>query len=208
MPVYMSFINEFLNRDGVEGPQQTRGYIPCRPGNFYGRPNQDPNRYTAIGVSGVTIATGVDLGQTDVPSLQGYGISQATIDLLVPYIGLKTVRAIHKLSERPLTISKQEADELDHYLHLGYLNRYVRPAYDRESKVPFDDLPKEAQAAIFSICYQKGVGGTRKGAPKTWRYFVNQQWEDACRELIQGFRLYTNRRRLEGLLLKDLKNQV
>ncbi|MBQ9536599.1 MAG: hypothetical protein IJU79_02290 [Desulfovibrionaceae bacterium] len=206
MPVHMDFINSFLNRDGVEGPQQTRGYIPCRPGNFYGKPTQDPNKYTAIGVSGVTIATGVDLGQTDVPSLQGYGICQATIDKLVPYIGLKTSRAIHKLSKLPLTITKVEADELDSCLHLGYLNRYVRPAYDRESKIKFDDLPQEAQAAIFSICYQKGVGGTRKGAPKTWRYFVNQQWEDACRELIHGFNAYAARRRLEGLLLKDLKN--
>ena len=200
----MEYINAFLNRKGVEGPCSTTGYIPCKPGNFTGKAGQDPSKYTAIGVSGVTIATGVDLGQTDIPSLKGYGVPTALIAKLQPYIGLKKSEAIQKLSTRPISISKEEAALLDTCVHNGYLERYVRPAYERAACFPFDSLPRQAQAVVFSICYQKGCGGVRRDWPKTWTYLTTRNWAAASRELINGFRDYKNRREIEGLLLKEL----
>ncbi len=200
----MEYINAFLNRKGVEGPCVTTGYIPCKPGNFTGRPGQEPDKYTAIGASGVTIATGVDLGQTDIPSLKGYGVPVALIEKLQPYIGLKKSAAIQKLSVLPLSISTKEAQLLDTCVHNGYLERYVRPAYERASRFPFDSLPKQAQAVVFSVCFQKGCGGVRKDWPKTWAFLTTRDWASAAHELQHGFVQYKLRRQIEGRLLEEL----
>ena len=119
----MKYISDFLNTDGVEGPRQTRGYIPCRPGNFYGKPGQDPARFTAIGVSGVTIATGVDLGQTDAEEMDAYGLPRDLIETLSPYFCLSGRRAINRLAQRPLTISADDAEVLDLAVHKGQLDK-------------------------------------------------------------------------------------
>ena len=204
MSVDIAYIGKFLNEDGVEGPRQTRGYIPARPGNFYGKPSQDPARYTAIGASGVTIATGCDLGQTDAAELKAYGVPNSLIEKLSPYLRLSSGKAIYKLSKMPLTITEHEAETLDDCIHNGELNKYIRPNYDRNSTVKFDDLPKQAQTVIFSMCYQLGCSGIKRRAPRTWYFLINQMWADASNELIYGFRDYKGRRRLEGLLLKEI----
>lgn len=200
----LEYISQFLNRPSVEGQRQTRGYIPARPGNFYGNANQDPERYTAIGASGVTIATGCDLGQTDAPTLRGYGISSGTVNQLIPYIGKKRGQAIAKLAQLPLVVSPAAAAELDRCVHQGYLDRYVRPAYEKAAGVIFDDLPVQAQAVIFSCCYQKGCGGVRRDWPRLWGYLTRQDWLGAAHELRHGFREYAGRRRIEGDLLREI----
>lgn len=200
----MHYIQALLNTPGVEGSRVTIGYIPARPGNFYGRPNQQPGSYTAIGASGVTIATGCDLGQTDAPTLQAYGVPLAIINQLRPYIGLKRSDAIAKLSALPLSISQDTAALLDECVHAGYLRRYVAPAYERAADVRFDDLPKQAQAVVFSVCFQKGCGGVRRDWPKLWGYLVTQNWCAASKELRTGFTQYQLRRKIEGELLQEL----
>lgn len=200
----LDYINDFLNRQGVEGPRQLRGYIPARPGNFYGNANQRPDAYTVIGVSGVTIATGCDLGQTDVSSLQGYGLPSPIVNQLRPYIGLKKADAIAKLSALPLTLSADTAARLDECVHAGYLQRYVAPAYQKAAGSSFDALPKQAQAVVFSVCFQKGCGGVRRDCPKLWGYLVTQNWCAASKELRTGFTQYQLRRKIEGELLQEL----
>jgi len=204
MARHLDYINDFLNRPGVEGPRQLRGYIPARPGNFYGNANQRPDTYTVIGVSGVTIATGCDLGQTDASTLQAYGVPLAIINQLRPYLGLKSSAAIAKLSALPLTIAPDTAALLDECVHAGYLLRYVEPAYNKASAVPFADLPKQAQAVVFSTCYQKGCGGVRRDWPRLWGYLTTQNWCAASKELRTGFSQYKLRRKIEGGLLQEL----
>lgn len=200
----IEYISDFLNTPGVEGKRQTRGYIPASPGNFTGAQGQNPARYTAIGASGVTIATGCDLGQTDVPTLRAYGLSDAVVNSLIPYIGLKTSRAIAKLAQLPLSVSPDAAAEIDFCVHHGYLERYVRPAYEKAASVDFDNLPEQAQAVIFSCCFQKGCGGVRRDWPKLWGYLTCQDWSSAAHELLHGFRQYAGRRRIEGELLEEI----
>lgn len=182
----------------VEGPCVTEGYIPCRPGNFYGRAYQDPSMYVAFGVSGVTIGTGVDLGQTDAATLRGYRAPENLIVTFAPYIGLKASRAILKLSQLPLKIPSKDAILLDAAVHSGYLARYVIPAYEKASGKSWDTLPDRAAAVIFSCCFQKGCGGVRRDWPTLWRHFCNQDWAAAEHELITGFKQYTSRRQTEG----------
>ena len=88
---------------------------------------------------------------------------------------------------------------LDECVHAGYLQRYVEPAYNRASSVKFADLPKQAQAVVFSICFQKGCGGVRRDWKNTWGYLITQNWPAAAAELQNGFSQYVGRRRDEGI---------
>ncbi len=199
----MAYINAFLNKRGVEGPCQTTGYIPAKPGNFYGKPEQKLEKYTAIGVSGVTIATGCDLGQTNAATLRNFGVPDELIAKFEAYIGLKKAAAIAKLAELPLGISTEEANLLDTCVHTGYLDSYVRPTYEWAARFAFDDLPRQAQAVIFSVCFQKGCGGVRRDWPKTWEALTTFNWAKASADLLR-FEDYKTRRALEGNLLKEL----
>ena len=216
---YIVYISDFLTK--VEGPRQMRGYVPCNrisdgKGKNYigpaGTPADgvqfpatgQPGAFRAMGASGVTIATGCDLGQTDIATLRAYGLAGSLILLFSPYIGLKKSAALQKFFSKPLRISRLDAEATDLAVHGGYLARYVRPAYDKASRVPFDDLPAQAQAVIFSCCFQKGCTGVRRDWPKPWQYLTTQNWCKAADELLHGFRQYAQRRAIEGRLLKEL----
>ena len=137
----------------VEGKQQTQGYIPCDlvdggTANYRGGPN--PERYRPMGVSGVTIGTGVDLGQTSAVELERMGVSSATINSLRPYLEQSGPAAVEVLHRLPLMVSQAIADELDEALH----NRHIGIAqarYDKDAGFGFGAfaaLPWQAQAAI------------------------------------------------------------
>lgn len=203
----IKYISNFLTK--VEGPRQTRGYVPCfvkTGGTANYRGESDPSRYMAMGASGVTIATGCDLGQTTLAILRGYGISsQALLGTLSPYIGLKKDAALRRLHEQPLRITEEQAEKLDNAVHGGYLKTWVIPAYEQDSGgVRFDSLPRQAQAVIMSVCFQKGSGGVRRDWPKTWRALARQDWKNAAGELQHGFKNYKTRRAIEGRLLEEL----
>lgn len=199
-------ISNFLTQ--VEGPRQTQGYIPCNlkaggTANYKG--GAYPEKYQAMGASGVTIATGCDLGQTDIQTLQKYGLEdKALLDALKPYIGLKKDAAINALYKKALFIAPSEAEAIDNAVHSGYLARYVIPAYDKDSGISFVYLPKEAQAVVMSVCFQKGCGGVRREWPKLWKYLTTQNWKAASQELLTGFSQYQNRRAAEGKHLAAL----
>lgn len=216
----MAFITDFLTK--VEGPRQARGYVPCtrisdgKGRNYIGAvgvppcgvqypATGDPSGFRAMGASGVTVATGCDLGQTDISTLKAYGLTdEDLLRKLDPYIGLKNSAALQRLFHLPLLLTVTEASSLDQAVHGGYLARYVRPAYQKDSRVAFDDLPKEAQAVIFSCCYQKGCGGVRRDWPKLWKYLTQCDWASASWELQRGFKQYAGRRKIEGQLLEPL----
>lgn len=197
----IAYISAFLSHPNVEGIRQTTGYIPCNlktggTANYKGGPN--PDRYQAMGASGVTIATGCDLGQTDAATLASYGLEDAICGIYAPYFGKKKDAAIQTLRKWPLVVTPDAARKTDEAVHGGYLRRYTIPAYEKDSGLSFASLPKGAQAAIASICFQKGVGGTRRGAPKTWKSLCEGNWKAACEELLYHFASYQLRRAWEG----------
>jgi len=222
MPIDLAEIRAFLNRPGIEGPQVLRGYIPCkrlsdgRGRNYIGPEGTaplgveypaagDPGGYAAMGVSGVTIATGVDLGQTDAQALVRGGLEPGIANTLRPYFGLRQNAALHKLHALPLAVSPDAACALDNAtlgVHAGLIGR--RYDSDRPATA-FAELPRQAQAAIFSLLYQRGTGVAGK-APNTWAALVAGDWRGAAAllcdaSLWDGYQL---RRRMEGALLKEI----
>lgn len=157
-----------------------------------------------MGASGVTIATGCDLGQTDAATLAGYGLAADIIGRFSFYFGKRKASAITALHERQLVISEAEAMACDRAVHEGYLNRYTRPAFEKASGVAFDKQPPEAQAVIMSVCFQKGCGGVARDWPILWGHLCRRNWKAASRELLTGFSQYKSRRRLEGKLLERI----
>jgi len=222
MPIHLAEIKAFLNRPGIEGPQALFGYIPCRrisdgKGRNYvghlGTETQgidwpaagDPSGYTAMGVSGVTIATGVDLGQTDEDTLRRYGLDPGIVPIVRPYLGLRTYAAMEKLHDMPLAVSRDTADALDLAI-LSVHAKIITARYNRDNPPTlFEDLPWQAQAAIFSLLFQRGTGVAEK-APKTWAAFQLGAWADASARLCtaDAWDGYQERRRLEGLLLREI----
>lgn len=206
--IHMQEISEVLHRPGFEGPQQLRGYIPCDlssggTANYYGGPN--PERYEPMGISGVTVGTGVDLGQTDADTLRGMGVPEALTTLFRPYLGKRDVEAVYALHAAPLSIGAEDADRLDSAM-LGHHVQKISARYDRDAgSGAFDALPWQAQAVIVSIQYQRGVNSPSK-YPNTWAALVRRDWADAARRLCTGhfWSGYRQRRALEGRLLEEL----
>jgi len=210
MAVHLAQIKAFLNRPGIEGPQQLRGYIPCHrksggTANFRGPESGHPDDFTAMGISGVTIATGVDLGQTDEAWLTRYGLDVKHIAIVRPYLGLRQGAAIQKLFSFPLAVSRETADALDMTILSIHAER-IPARYNRDNPATaFEDLPWQSQTAIFSLLFQRGTGVAGK-APNTWAAFVRGDWKDAANRLRNpalwdGYHL---RRRMEGELLMEI----
>ncbi len=209
MPIQYDSIAAVLHRPGFEGPQQLRGYIPCNlvgggTANYYGGPN--PERYEPMGISGVTVATGVDLGQTDADTLRSMDVPATLIAAFLPYLGRRQNDAVRALHTAPLTIGADDADRLDAAM-LGHHIEKISRRYDRDAGAgSFAELPWQAQAVIVSIQYQRGVNSPYK-YPNTWAALVRRDWADAARRLGTGhfWSGYRQRRALEGELLRELR---
>ncbi len=206
MPYASEKIRKVLSQ--FEGKQMLRGYIPCNlttggTANYFGGAN--PERYDPMGISGVTVGTGVDLGQTDASTLRKIGVSDETIAFIKPYLGKEKRAAIMALHSAPLTITQAMADELDRCMidhHISIIaNRYDRDA----GKGTFEQLPWQAQAVITSILYQRGVNSPSK-FKNTWQALVNRDWATASKKFQTAslWNGYTSRRRAEGKILEQL----
>ena len=68
-----------------EGGSKTDGYVPA----------------AAVSKSGVTIATGFDLGQRSETDLTGLGFGAILVAKLKPYLGKKNKDAVDALKRRP-----------------------------------------------------------------------------------------------------------
>ena len=172
MNIAVDRIRDFL---GKWETRQTVAYIPCSRRNFRGESPYDPARYgEVIGVSGVTVGTGLDLGQQAEADLRRMNLAGAFRERFRPYLGKRRHEAVAALTAAPLTLAD----------------------------MPFAACPPEAQAVIVSLFYQLGAG--RTCCPKTWRLLCSADWPAASRELQTGFTRYARRRADEGRLIGGL----
>lgn len=188
MPNY-SYISSVLAN--FEGSGLCRGYIPTQNGKI-------------IGNSGVTIGTGVDLGQQTRDGLIAMGVPATIVGCLVPYLGLRGEAALAKLNKVPLTLSADAIQKLDQAIIKSYIDNTVR--YFNKSKLcvrPFTSCPKEVQAVTASLAYQLGL----RGFPRTLNYLRQGDYDQAILELEDPAcwnGKYMTRRRGEAKILREV----
>lgn len=175
-----------------EGGQRLVGYVPDAQGSQ----------------SGVTVATGFDLGARNVTDLEGLGLSPALVGKLTKYLGKQRQEAERALLRYPLKIEKAEADTIDAASHKSILatlrTRYDAALPQRTSLKRFDQLPSEAQTVIASVSFQYGDLSSR--TPNFWKAVTHQNWKDAVGELRDFGDHYSSRRHKEADLLAKMLN--
>jgi hypothetical protein len=178
---------EFISR--LEGGRHTTAYVPA----------------ASTSNSGVTVATGFDLGQRNERDLRVLGLSESLISKLTPYLGKKKDEAARYLQQHPLTLTAGEAEQID----IAYKAAFVRQLRTRyigsphnQRRADFFSLPAEAQTVIASVSFQYGNLATR--TPMFWRAASSQNWAEAVRILNNFGDLFSTRRRKEAELLATI----
>ena len=189
MPVHTGFITEILGN--FEGAARRKGYIPARGGRV-------------LGHSGVTIGTGVDLGQHSHEELAAMGVPLTVLGVLVPYLGLKQEAAQRRLADLPLTLSPESVHALDQAVIRHFIARVERLFDQRAAlcgRAFFSERSREVQAVAVSLCYQLGP----KGCPRTLDFLAQSRTPEAIAELENSAawnHRYMGRRRAEAALLR------
>lgn len=144
--------------------------------------------------SGVTIATGFDLGQrstTDLLQLLPENLALKLSD----YCLLQGEQAAQQLIDKPLTVSKSEATTINTCYKQTFINK-LKHSYNQRSNVTFEQLPEQAQTVIASVAFQ--YGNLAKRCPTFWKYAVAQNWLAMVNELRHFGDRYPNRRHKEA----------
>ncbi len=153
--------------------------------------------------SGVTIASGLDLGARSKSDLITLGLPTSLIDKLTPYLGYKKHDAEAILAENPLLISDQELDILVSKVKESETNRIV-DLYNRMSKVKkFECLPWQAQTVIASVAYQYGYLPSE--TKDFWKQAIEQNWSAMYGNLMNFGDKYSTRRQKEAKLIGEIK---
>lgn len=145
---------KFLSK--VEGGQQLKAYPPPAKG------------------SGVTVATGVDLGQHSKEDLERMGVSSKTIQKVHKYLGKKDATARLALKEKPLELKKEEAEELDNAVK-NDIFQTVDVKFKNATGQSLEKLPPEAQTVVKSLAYNFGKNFDKK-IPTIWKAIVKKDW--------------------------------
>lgn len=137
-----------------EGGRQLKAYVP--PDDKEGKQ------------AGVTVATGVDLGQRGRQDLIRLGIPDALKRKLMPYLLVKADDARALILRHPLILNPLEAEALDLAVEREIVNTLVR-RFDRDSKIPFDRIPGRLRTVLVSLAWNFGAG-LWVALPTGWRH--------------------------------------
>jgi len=170
--INFSFISE------LEGGASCNGYVP------------DANNSK----SGVTVATGFDIGQRSSEDLYKLLPNEIAAKLAL-FCQLKGVAAQAALAKEPLEITKHEAQVIDECSKKHFVN-LLQHSYNQHSKVSFDQLPEQAQTVIASVAFQ--YGNLAKRCPTFWKFAVAQNWLAMVNELRNFGDRYSKRRLKEA----------
>lgn len=181
MSVEDAYIRSVLER--FEGKGRTRGYIPRRGSVIIGR-------------SGVTIGTGVDLGQQTREGLLDMGVPEDIVAKFSPYLGKQRTSAAQALSAHPLELTSGEVAILDAAVAASYINA-TEQRFNARTAHKFADRPKEIQAVAVSLEYQLGPSG----AARYVEPLATGNYGEAVRRL-RGAQSYASRRNAEASLVE------
>ena len=188
----------------------TAAYSPVQPyavdTGFIGR--QEGFRLDAyvpdplFSMSGVTVGTGVDVGQRSVVDIQALDIPETLKQKLIPYAGLTGQIAVNFLAIRPLRLTEEEAYALDRAVAQDIFGD-VAALYDADATGDsFLELPLEARTAIGDVAYQYGPNLEQR-LPNFWGDVTQGRWNEATQTLRDFGDRYPARRNEEANLLEQ-----
>lgn len=162
-----------------EGGRVLKGYLPDKKSK-----------------SGVTIATGFDLGQRDESDLQGLPIS--LIEKLKPFLGVKGAKADQVASN--LTISDSEGRIIDEFSK-GEATDRLAAKWKAATGQDFSELPKSKATTLASVAFQYGDLESR--TPNFWNQTTSGDWDAATDNLRNFGDRYGSRRTREANYLME-----
>lgn len=169
----------------LEGADVLTGYVP----------NPEGSR------SGVTIASGVDLGH-----ILRSELAQLPADLqaiLAPYVGKVGAAAMQALKSAPLRISEDQAKALDAVAESAIAGP-LRVSYNAYGGIgQFEKLPDRAQTVICSVAYQYGTNLAGR-CPRFWGACVRRDWQAVISELHAFDDDYESRHLKEAAYLRPI----
>lgn len=176
----------------VEG-RKLYGYVP-------------KNKNGIIGKSGVTIGTGVDIGNRTRAQIATLDIPENLKQKLFPYCEKRLEDAERYLIAHPLKLTNEEVDQLDTAVIKADLSITIR-IFNEDSKVKFEALPSQVKTVVASLAWN--LGPNLRRFINTWSCLTNQRWKELY-ELLYNFpckpgqEALLNRRRQEASLIKQL----
>lgn len=189
---------DFAAVSQFEGKQRLDGYVPMSKGQVAGR-------------SGVTIATGWDIGQMNKQEIKALNLPPALEQKVLPYAGKVKGEAVEALQAQPLAISRDEANLIDQKIKAKHLDAAIR-SWDagkdgQPPTVKFAELTSAQQTVLFSRTFHQGVGMANTATARDF-YAAAQRgdWKQAEAELrdypAAKAKWYQNRVNAEADLLK------
>ena len=174
---------EFENVDVVEiasyEGNKLEGYVPDAKGSK----------------SGVTIASGLDLGARSVNDLKG--LPENIITKLKPFLGLTGSQAVARATE--LNITDEEAKIINTFAHKQSLTK-LKKKWEKDSGQSFDLLSKEQATVLASVAFQ--YGNLKTETPTFYKLALAGDWQGVYEELIDFGDNYPTRRKKEAAYLK------
>lgn len=179
---------KFIER--MEGTRQ-EGYVPMdKNGNVFGK-------------SGVTIASGFDIGQRSVNGLQKLNFNNTLFNKLQPYCLLKREQAVEQLNQIPLFCTENEVLEINQRVKARSL-KLLMNKFDKETNgIKFMQMPCNAQTALASFAFQWGFAFGDRKHPVLWNHFLNADYSSAA-QYMRAQQRYSYRRGEEAKLLEDI----
>lgn len=159
---------EFI--ESMEGAQILKGYVPHEKAS-----DKKP--------SGVTIATGFDLGQRNYDDLMRLDLPEEIAKKLRPYLGKKGKDAREFIRLFPLVVSRDEALIIDRQVKIRVLTR-LRHFWNKASQVKFGQLPAPVQTLLYSLAYSFGEA-LHITLPETFKIALRGAKTDTWEELYR-----------------------
>jgi hypothetical protein len=160
-----------LKQEGFE----TKGYVPDAKNSN----------------SGVTIASGFDLGARVLEDLKG--LPQDIIDVLTPFLGFKGVAAEDIASN--LNITEDQGKIINEFAKSEAITN-LRTEWENTTGTSFDDLSKEKATVLASVAFQ--YGNLESATPNFWKQTTSGDWEGAYNNLLNFGDRYESRRKEEA----------
>ena len=144
--------------------------------------------------SGVTIASGFDLGARKESDLKG--LPEEIIELLKPFLGFTGVEASEIAPK--LKVSDDQAKIINEFAKSTELAK-LKTKWQNATGTNFDDLPTEQATVLTSVAFQYGDLESR--TPNFWKQTTSGDWVGAYKNLLNFGDRYTSRRLNEAQLL-------